>query len=171
VGEIIYNMISPFLIQKGLHWSPIGYGYLSIFIVLGLLTGTLIAKYFVQNISHGTMVLGGLIITLLASISMLIPSILEVMNIFTIIIPMFIFMIGVGIIYPNTNMGALSPFTAMAGIAGALQGGLQMVGASFLGIILAHVHLKGQLLLSTSLSVLSFAGLIGFIFLIKESSK
>ena len=169
VSEIIYNMMSPFLIQKTLGWSPIAYGYLSIYIVLGLLIGTLIAKYFIHYYTHRIMVLGGLLVTVVASLTMLIPALIGFINIYSIIAPMFIFMMGVGIIYPNTNMGALSPFTAMAGIAGALQGGLQMICASFLGSTLANVDHNNQLLLACSLTVFTVTGLVGFNFLIKKS--
>lgn len=167
IGEIIYSMISPFLIQEKLGWSPVAYGWLSILTVAGLLLGTLIANRLAHKFNHHQMVLIGLCILVLGAVTMLLLSLIVKMSVMSIVLPMLIFVVGVGIVYPNTNMGALSPFTAIAGSAGALQGGLQMLGAGFLGVGLAHVESGNQFTLAVTLTLLSILGLIAFIGLIK----
>ncbi len=166
-GEILYNMVSPFLLQGRLGLSPIIFGWLAIFTISGLLTGSIIAKAFAHKITHYHMVLTGLYILLLGSVSMLIPSLYSYMSITSIVLPMVIFMLGVGITYPNTNMGALAPFTKMAGTAGALQGGLQMITSGLVGIVLADMRNQTQFPLALILTIISSVGLLSFFIFLK----
>ncbi len=166
-GETLYNMVSPFLLQGRLGLTPVLFGWLAIFTITGLLIGSIIAKVFAHKISHYHMVLIGLWILLLGSITMLIPGLYHHLSISSIILPMVIFMLGVGITYPNTNMGALAPFTAMAGTAGALQGGLQMVTSGVMGIVLADVQNHSQLPLALILTIISSLGLLSFFIFLK----
>ena len=101
---------------------------------------------------------------------MVIPSLFHYLSIFVIIFPMTVFMVGVGIIYPNTNMGALTPFTATAGVAGALQGGLQMLIGGAVATHLSRMTVKSALPLSMSLFLFSTLGFILFYLLIRRNT-
>jgi DHA1 family 2-module integral membrane pump EmrD-like MFS transporter len=166
-GEILYNMVSPFLLQDRLGLSPVAFGWLAIFTISGLLLGSILAKAYAHKITHYHMVLIGLYILLLGSISMLVPSLFGYLSITTIVLPMVIFMLGIGITYPNTNMGALAPFTNMAGTAGALQGGLQMITSGLLGLVLADMRNQTQFPLAFTLTIFSGLGLLSFFILLK----
>ena len=171
IGEIIYSITSPFLIQQELGYSAIEFGWFTLFTISGLLIGTIIAHFSAEQIKHQAMVYYGLLIQVIAGVLMLTPSLFHHLSLFFLVFPMTIFMIGVGMIYPNTNMGALTPFTATAGIAGALQGGLQMLLG---GIIASHVtqySVRSALPLSTSLFLLSGVGLVLFYRLIYRETQ
>jgi len=51
-GETVYSMISPFLLQTKLGYSSVEFGWLTIYIVGGLLIGALIAKILAYKVSH-----------------------------------------------------------------------------------------------------------------------
>jgi len=170
-GETFYNMISPFLLQERLHLTPVTYGWLAMFTISGLLIGSVIAKAYAHKITHYHMVLIGLWILLLGSVTMLMPGLYGYLSITSIVLPMVIFMLGVGITYPNTNMGALAPFTTIAGTAGALQGGLQMITSGILGIVLADIRNQTQLPLAVILTIISSIGLLSFFIFLKPRKR
>lgn len=155
-GETIYSLLGPFLIQNHLGWSPSQYGWLSLYNVSGFLVGTLFAQLAGSRLSYAEMVFYGTLILVIASILMFIFGIIGLFNVFVILFPMAIFMMGVGITYPNTNMGALTPFAQMAGSVGALQGGLQMILGGILSSFMSGVSLKNQIPLAVVLLSMSF---------------
>ena len=112
------------------------------------------------------MVFYGMSILIIAGTCMIIPSLFHYMSLYTIIFPMMLFMVGVGIIYPNTNMGALTPFTANAGVAGALQGGMQMLIGGVITTHMSTLSVKTALPLGCFLFFLASAGMMIFYYLI-----
>ncbi len=171
VGEILYNIVSPFLIQQQLGYHAIAYGWLTLFTITGLLIGTLIARKASHSIQHDTMVFYGMLILIFAGICMVVPSLFHYLSIYSIILPMAIFMIGVGIIYPNTNMGALTPFKTNAGFAGALQGGLQMLTGGVIATHMSTLSVKTALPLGCFLFALPAFGAILFYLLIIKNRQ
>lgn len=171
LGETIFNMMSPFLLQNQLSWNPIEYGWLNILTIFGLICGSIIAHIVSKYVTYQKMVCYGMYILCGSALLMLLLVLTFSMNTFCILFPMTLFMVGVGITYPNTNMGALSPFTTIAGTAGALQGGLQMLSAGILGQLVSGVSLKTQFPLAIILSILSLAGLSIFIVLFYSGNK
>lgn len=169
VSEILYNIITPFIIQHQLNHGAIFFGWLTLFTISGLLMGSIIANYLSGKLDHQKMVFIGLIILCIGAVLMLIPALLNIINVIMIVLPMTIFMIGIAMVYPNTNMGALTPFTAAAGTAGALQGGLQMLSGGILAMIVSRINGTSAIMLALSLSVLSLLGLISFYYLIVKN--
>ena len=51
-----------------------------------------------------------------------------------VLVPMVVYMVGVGLVIPNAVAGAIGPFPHMAGTASALLGFLQMTLASLVGL-------------------------------------
>lgn len=171
VGEILYNIVSPFLIQQELGYHAITFGWLTLFNITGLLIGTIIARWASHLIRHDDMVYGGMLILIFAGICMVIPSLFHYLSLYSILLPMTIFMIGVGMIYPNTNMGALTPFAANAGVAGALQGGLQMLIGGIIATHMSALSVKTALPLGSFLFFLSTIGFILFYLLIIKNRQ
>ena len=169
LGEMAYNMQSSFLLQNRIGWGPIGFGWLNILIIMGLIIGTFIANTLAHRMSYIKMVSAGMCLLSFGSIFMFFPALFHFINTFTIIAPMLVFMAGVGITYPNTNTGALMPFSKRAsGTAGALQGGLQMLFGGLMGIFLSGISIKTQLPLALTLTVLSLASHMGFVILLPD---
>ncbi len=169
VGEMLYNIVSPFLIVQQLHLSAITFGWLTLFTIVGLFIGTLITRFTSHYFKHDAMVFYGMCILIIAGFVMIVPSLFHYLSIYTIVLPMMLFMVGVGIIYPNTNMGALTPFTANAGVAGALQGGLQMLIGGVITSHMSTLSVKSALPLGCFLFLISLVGMmIFYCFIIKN---
>ena len=165
VGELVYNLMSPFIMQENYQLSPIEYGWLSIYTISGLFIGAMISTKLATRISITRMVRAGLILFTIAGFYMLIPRFFVHHHLFFILAAIFIFMIGEGIVYPNTNTGALQQFTHMAGAAGALQGGLQMIAGGITGILVGMIHSETQWVLASILTIISVFGLCSFVLL------
>lgn len=166
LGEIIYSMTSPFLMQVKLGWSPIAYSWLSAISIGGVLLGALVAHFFSEKIDHYKMVLFGLYVLMAAGITMLLWGVYSGLQTMALILPMTLYLFGTGIVYPNTNSGALAPFSTMAGTAGALQGGMQMVATGVLSIVASDLSLHNQVPLSFMLIAISFVGYQCFVRLV-----
>ena len=83
-------------------------------------------------VGAGIALLGGLLaagLTLLGK-----PSVLGLVG------PVFVFLIGAGLMLPNAMAGAMGPFPERAGAASALLGFVQMVFAAGLGILVGQLH-------------------------------
>lgn len=171
VGELVYNMMSPFIMQENYHFTPIEYGWLSVFTISGLFLGAMLSNWLAQQISITRMVRGGLILFTIAGFYMLIPRFFVHHHLFFILAAIFIFMVGEGIVYPNTNTGALQQFTKMAGTAGALQGGLQMIAGGIVGTLVGIIPSESQWVLASILTIISVFGLCSFILLGKKTQN
>ncbi|KLU17906.1 multidrug resistance protein D, partial [Proteus mirabilis] len=80
-------------------------------------------KTFVQLMWHSVFC------CLSAGILMWLPGWLNIMNIWTLLVPAALFFFGAGMLFPLATTGAMEPFPYLAGSAGALVGGLQNVGS------------------------------------------
>ncbi len=56
-----------------------------------------------------------------------------------IVLPMMLFMVGVGFVMPNATAGGIGPFPHMAGAAAALLGFFQMTAGAVVGIAIGHL--------------------------------
>ena len=64
----------------------------------------------------------------------------QVHSVWAIVIPHMVYMIGTGIVMPQSMAGALAPFPRMAGTSSALLGFIQMSLAAAVGLLVGHWH-------------------------------
>lgn len=173
-GLIAYASLSPFIFQNVLHLSPIAYGHLAIAITIGLIAASFLNAAWVKKLGIKTMMTLGLAIMLISSIIMFWIGTLGILNVAVVIIPMSIFVIGIGVVSANAGAGALSPFGHIAGIAGSLYGCLQIFVTFIISSIAAHLHTNNQQTLAGTLIILSIgAGLFYYLLAVKwqETTK
>ena len=80
-------------------------------------------------------------IMIISAIVMLVFAIIGILNIYTILIPVFIFVIGCGITFSTASSGAINMFRNRAGTASSIYSCIQMLGGSlgsWLIVILPH---------------------------------
>lgn len=159
-GAIAFNALGPFIIQEKLGYSPVAYSWFSSLIGIGIFFGGFVSKLLNKKKAIPELVKTGLIISLIAGVSMLACSFVGQTNIVTIMLPMLIFMVGSGLTVPNANAGALAPFAKIAGTAGALQGGIQSILISIMNILLVTYMSSSQTVLGLTLTVISSIALV-----------
>lgn len=125
-----YLTISPYLLQVKVGLSPEEFGYTNLLISAMLIISSVINSKVIFRYGIDNMLRLGAIFLGLAGVIFLISGILGIHNLFTILLPMLIMVLGCGFIYPNASAGGLSLFSKSAGTAGAVYACIQMLGGS-----------------------------------------
>jgi Bcr/CflA subfamily drug resistance transporter len=169
-GEMSYLLASPFLLQEKLGLSPVSYGWLALLTIGGFFIGSTSSSYFSKFYSSEKIILSGILSLILGSLCMATLAFSNVFSIISIVLPMIIYMIGAGLIYPNSLSLSVGRFPKKAGVASAVVSGAQMGGAGLLTIIEEQFPIHNQKPLSIIITIFSFVSLLVFLFLIKKYS-
>ena len=153
-GLAAYLAISPFLFQNVIGISPVHYGWLAIFIAMGLAGGGLVNGLIIHTFGRHKLLKLGSFIQLIAGVAMLVLGVFKFLDIWSIMIPMLLFMFGAGFVFTNAFAGAFHFFPKMAGFAGAIYGALQILCGTVATAIMAASYAKNQIPLATLLLAL-----------------
>lgn len=130
---------SSFVLQKVYGLSVMGFSMVFSFVVLGFVTGTLVAQRAVgrlgldRTIGLGVMALAGGDAAMMLAVWFGPGSPLEIM------LPMTLYTMGVGLVMPQSMAGAMTPFPERAGAASSLLGLIQMMMAALVGTLLGQM--------------------------------
>lgn len=108
--------------------------------VVGYIVGNLTAVRLGRRLLPDQILMRGLIIAVAGGSLMAVLALSEVFNVWAVILPQALFMIGTGMVLPQTMAGALANFPSMAGSASALFGFTQMAVAAIAGMLVGHLH-------------------------------
>ena len=79
-----------------------------------------------------------------------------------VIVPMFVFAVGLGLTLPNGMAGAVGPFPRMAGLAAAVAGFLQMTGSALYSVAVGHFWDGTARPMTTAIAVAGVTALLCF---------
>lgn len=108
--------------------------------VVGYIVGNLTAVRLGRRLLPDQILVRGLVIAVAGGSLMAVLALSEVFNVWAVILPQALFMIGTGMVLPQTMAGALANFPSMAGSASALFGFSQMAVAAIAGMLVGHLH-------------------------------
>ena len=126
--------VGPILLIKHIGLSPVEFGWISFIIgagamaLAGAINGLIIERFggkFMLRFGWATMFISGCLLLIGYSIFGL--------NLYAIIVPVFLFYFGVTFIWPNAFAGAFTPFGTIAGYAGSLYSFMQLGGGALIG--------------------------------------
>jgi len=148
---------SSFVLQNHYGLDALRFGVSFGLVVLGYISGTLLAARLVvkigidRTIGYGTMALasGGSL--------MLGAFLFGPVSPFVILLPMMLYTLGVGLVMPQSMAGAMSPFPERAGAASSMLGLMQMIFAAFGGLLLGHLLDSGAWPLPVMIATLGLA--------------
>jgi MFS transporter, DHA1 family, multidrug resistance protein len=129
---------SAFVLQDIYGLSPLGFSLAFVVGSLGFMLGTLIATQIVmrlgldRTLGWGTSALAAGGIALAASVA------LGTTSVAAIVLPMSLYLCGLGLTMPQAMAGALTPFASRAGAASSLIGFTQQTSAAILGAVVGH---------------------------------
>ncbi len=130
---------SSFVIIEVLGVSPEFFGFSFLVFVLGFMAGAFTSGKLNRRLGGDRLILLG---TSLSAASGLVGAALAfggVLELWAILVPVFPFMLGMGLILPNAFAGAIGPFPRMAGAASALLGFIQMSTAACIGALVGQL--------------------------------
>lgn len=145
--------------------SPQWYGASFGFVVMGYIAGTVASGKLTLRLGPGRMVLMGAWLGALSGSLMVTLAVAQIHNVWAVLLPMFLCMIGVGLVMPNAIGGALAPYAKMAGAASALMGFFQMGAASVVGIIVGHAYDGTAIPMATAIALCGW-GVVGSYFML-----
>ena len=134
-GLFAWISAASFVLQSVYHLSPFNFGVVFGLGAVGYMSGTAAAARLVVRIGlDRTMGLGACLLTLgglgaVASVALGLSSAL------TLVVPVAVYVAGLGMVLPQGIAGALTPFPERAGAASALFGFIQQGGAAFAGAV------------------------------------
>lgn len=152
---ICYNIMTPFLIQKHLHFSPSFFGWMTVIISVAYFIGAYSNRNWVNKVGVQRMIESGIVCILIAGVCTVISVRFMPLNIYILMIPLGAATIGQTFIFSNYIAGALQDFAHSAGMAAALYSSLQITLAGFISSLLSTIHEKNQLQIGYVLVVIA----------------
>ncbi len=160
-----YNIMTPFLLQKGFNISETNYGYLAILMGLSYYIAAAFNRTLVLKFNINLLFKFGYSLIVIAGIAIICLNIIFKSNLFFLIIPMMIAIFGQALIFSNTISGALYQFpSSSGGKASAIYSSLQMLIISILSAIMAMLPNSAAVLGITVLIL----GILTWVVLVKS---
>jgi DHA1 family bicyclomycin/chloramphenicol resistance-like MFS transporter len=140
VGLFAFISTSPFVLMGLFGLAPYLYGLSFAAVNIGQLSGAFLSSRL--TVTHGIdrTISIGLAFYLAGGLTMAVLLAAGVRHVAAVVGPMALFMLGNGMVMPNTIAGAIVPFPKSAGAASALAGFVQMVTGSLTGVALGRLY-------------------------------
>ncbi|GAA4651797.1 multidrug efflux MFS transporter EmrD [Kistimonas scapharcae] len=154
-GIAVFEAASGVLFGNVLGYDATTTSLLFIVPIPGYLLGSWLAGKLADRLSMSQVMLRGILLLLAGAIGLLLPGLFGHISAVALLIPGFLYFMGTGIVFPTATTGAIEPFPTMAGVAGAVLGGLQNLGAGLVTLAASMVPMHNQVPLGIILLVLS----------------
>jgi MFS transporter, DHA1 family, multidrug resistance protein len=141
-GLFTYLAASSFVFIKVLGLSKIQYGLVLVTTSLAYIPGTFLCRWWIARYGVRRSVALAAVISLAGGTSMGVLALAGVHNLWALMVPFWLYMIGHGVHQSCSQSGSVGPFPKAAGAASALNGFLMMLAAFFMGHWLGN-HLDG----------------------------
>lgn len=159
---------SSFVLIDFLGVEPELFGLFFAVIVLGYIGGNLTAVRLSGRLLPDQLLLRGLVVAVGGGSLMAALAMAEVFTVSAVIVPQALFMLGVGMVLPQTMAGALANFPRMAGSASALFGFVQMAVAASIGALVGHFYTGTSLVMALAIAACAVAALTAYLILVQR---
>lgn len=158
---------SSFVLIDMIGLAPDAYGYCFAAIVVGYIIGAVIAGKLARKVELRRLIAAGGAISATGGLLLVGLALAGAASVPSIILPAAIYMLGTGLVLPNSLAGAIGPYPRSAGAAAALAGFLQMTIAALIGVAIGHAADGTQMPMVIALAVCSTAGPAAFLLLVR----
>ncbi|UYO73149.1 multidrug effflux MFS transporter [Halomonas qinghailakensis] len=139
-GLFAYLSGSSFVLIEYMGVAPTLYGVLFTLIVAGFFVGTLVSGRYSHRLGRDRLITRGTVVCAAGGVIMAGLAAVGIHHPWAVVGPHMVFMLGVGILMPQTMAGALAPNPQCAGAASSLFGFLQMTIAAVVGGLVGQFH-------------------------------
>lgn len=159
---IVYACLveAPGLLLNIMHLTPKWFIIVALSFMIGFMIGSLLCSQLCKFFKNNTILLFGLLIELLSSITLWVLMYLGHVNIIAFIGPCILIFIGVAFNVPIATAEALAPFGRIAGSASAMMGFCQMGIASLITAIITFLNFGHVFNMPISFTAISSFGLL-----------
>lgn len=138
---VIFNVLGPFIIQKGLGYSPIGFGHIAFFMGFACLIGSISNRYFISRYKVQKLIKYSELAIIILSLGALAVFWGHQKNsLLLVVVPTFLIILSIGIIFPNFSGICLSQFPQVAGAASAVLGVINILGTTAASVMASLFH-------------------------------
>jgi DHA1 family bicyclomycin/chloramphenicol resistance-like MFS transporter len=138
-GMFAYISGASFVLQNNYALSPVQFGLCFGTMVLGFIAGSFASARMGGRYGIERMLLIGTSLIFAGGLLLVAAYLVSDKSVLAIILPITIYATGVGITFPQSMAGALTPFPEIAGTASALMGFLQAAFAALVGLGVGHI--------------------------------
>nr|VFJ44583.1 MAG: MFS transporter, DHA1 family, bicyclomycin/chloramphenicol resistance protein [Candidatus Kentron sp. FW]VFJ54117.1 MAG: MFS transporter, DHA1 family, bicyclomycin/chloramphenicol resistance protein [Candidatus Kentron sp. FW] len=137
-GLFTYNGFAPFLLMDEIGIRPDHFGLLAMFIGSSMAIGNLLSRWLAKRVAIDAVIAIAILLSILGAVLM--TSLSGELTIIRIVVPMMIFVLGLGVAIPCAMSIALHPFPHLAGSASAMFGFIHMGIAGALNITMGPLY-------------------------------
>ncbi|WP_032113866.1 multidrug effflux MFS transporter [Candidatus Paracaedibacter symbiosus] len=156
----IYYSASPFILQTQVGLSSFELGLTFLLTDSPFIIGCFFIYYMKNKINTRKCILVGLFIMLIGAGLMLLTSDLEYKSPLLLLLPMSVFNLGTGLVFPITTAKALLVHQNTSGASGALIGALQMIIVALLCFCFSRIYSGHQYSLAITLFMITVVCII-----------
>jgi Bcr/CflA subfamily drug resistance transporter len=153
-GLMAYFQVSPILFIVRLDLSPTVYGWFSLCVALAYLIGGISVTRLGGRLGINRMMGIGIGLIICSGFIMIMTTFFMPLNVYNILLPAMVYVIGTRIIVPNALAGSMAHFRHMAGYAASFSAGTQMLGSALVSYCITQVPYKSLFLLGAVYFVL-----------------
>ncbi len=162
-GLFGYISGSSFVLQGIYRLSEVGFGLAFAIGVIGYIGGTLTAQRLVPRFGIDRTIFVGVGCLAAGGLAMLASVLLDTGHAAEIVLPMMLYLFGVGLVMPQAMAGALMPFPDRAGTASSFCGFIQMLGGALIGAAVGRALGTSALPLPIAIASTGICALIIFL--------
>lgn len=151
-GWFVFLTVSPFIFMDRLGVSAMAFGVISMVPIVGFILGNALQRRFMSRTSRLARVRVSFLVILVAPLVMVLTA--GHLSIAGVLVPMFVYMMGTGVIMPNHMAYAMEPFPHFAGTASTLLGFAHLSAAALASALGAAIYVDGMF--EPALGILGF---------------
>jgi DHA1 family bicyclomycin/chloramphenicol resistance-like MFS transporter len=167
LATVAFLSSSAFVIMRALGYSQRAYALCFVIFAAGHILGSIASSRLVMRHGINRMIRNGAVLACAAGMLTAVLGWLRFDSATAIMAPLFLVVMGVGMVVPPATAGALSPYPKIAGAASSLLGFIQTSGAAAISYVLGALYDGTQRPLTTAFGVLGVAMLLVYAFLIR----
>lgn len=161
-GMFAFNAASPSLFIERLGTSATEYGIYPMITVCGYFIGTAAAARLVRRMSEYKLILFGSTTMVVGGALMLMMPLTGTLTVSGMVVTMFVFVAGLGIVLPLTSAASLQDFPHCAGTASAVLGFVQMTGAAIGAAVVGQMQIFRDASLASTMVLFSLMAVIWY---------
>lgn len=171
-GMFSWLMTGPILLIHNLGLTAVTYGWVmmigsgSAYVFAMRLNADLVKHY-----GPVIMLRIGALIAVLSAFAMVLCQVFFGVHVWSIVVPATGFVFGGAIIFPNAMSLAFTPHGDLAGYAGTLYGGIQILGAGVIGALLSHFTMLTQRPLALAMLLCAVIAVLIAIFILPSHAN
>lgn len=149
-----------FVLQDLYGLSPFAFGFVFAIGSLGFMTGAMVAARLVMGRGVDLTIGTGSVACALGGAGMVGAVALGLTSPLSLVIPMSLYLAGLGLVLPQSMAGAMTPFPERAGAASALLGFVQQTGAALCGVAVGQLLGASAWPLAIAVAIMGGASLL-----------